>query len=116
MSAIGIDRAVVIAVGRGHVATPALGLQVMFAHQSAELLMIDDDALMAKLGADSPIAVSLELVADRLHATDDFAIIERGGRRVVEGGSRQTHQPTSLRNGETIGPTMTDVSSLLGRG
>src|SRR5271163_1047685 len=115
MGAIGIDRAVVIAVGRGHVATPALGLQVIFAHQSAELFMVDDDALMAKLGADSPIAVSLELVADRLHATDDLGIIERRGRHIVEGGSGQTHQPASLRDGETIGPAMTDVISLLGR-
>jgi hypothetical protein len=55
----------------------------MFAHQSVKLLMVDDDALMAKLGTDSPIAVSLELVAGRLHAT---GIIERGGRHIVVGG------------------------------
>src|SRR5271170_6482624 len=55
--AIGEDEAVVIAVGRNHIAPSALGLEIMFAHQSPKLLMIDDDTLMAKRGANTAIAV-----------------------------------------------------------
>src|SRR5580704_8148702 len=114
--AIGKDRAVVIAIGRGHVATPALGLQVILAHQPPDFLVINEDALMSQLGADAPIAVSLELITDRLHVADDLGVIGTRVRRVIEGGPGQTHQPTSLRDGETAGPATTDVVSLLGRG
>src|SRR5438876_5474256 len=114
--AIGKDRAVMIAIGRGHVAAPALRQQVALAHQPPNLLMIDDDALMPEFGADTPITVSLELIADRPYAVDDLGVVEMRGRRVVEGRSGQAHQPTSLRDGETAGPETTDVVSLLGRG
>ena len=76
-----------IAVRRGHIAATALGLETVLAHQPADLLMIDDDALVTQLGADAAIAVSLKLVADRLHAADDLGIIEMRGRHIVEGGA-----------------------------
>ena len=60
-----------MAVGCGHVTAPALGLQVVLAHQPADLLMIDDVALMPKLGVDAPISIGLELVADRLQAANN---------------------------------------------
>src|SRR6185312_2533861 len=47
---------------------------------------------------------------------DELDIIQMRGHYIVEGGSGQTHQPTSLRDGETAGPATTDVVSLLGRG
>jgi hypothetical protein len=36
------------------------------AHQPADLLAVDDETLVAELGADAPVAVGLELVADRV--------------------------------------------------
>src|SRR5665647_2516175 len=72
---VGEDRAIVIAVGRRDVTAPALGLQVVLAHQSADLLVVDDDAMMAEFGTDAPVAVSLELVADRPHAADNLGVV-----------------------------------------
>src|SRR5205823_5098564 len=114
--AIRKDGAVVIAVRRRHITAPALRLQTEFAHQPADLLIVDDDTLVTERSADPAITISLELVADRLHAVDDLGVSETHGRHVVEGRPGQTHQPTSLREGETVGPTITDVVSLLGRG
>src|SRR2546422_9005087 len=102
--------------GRSAVTSSKVGQQVALAHQPPNLLMIDDDALMPEFGADAPITVSLELIADRPYAVDDLGVVEIRGRRVVEGRSGQAHQPTSLRDGETAGPETTDLVSLLGRG
>jgi hypothetical protein len=77
------DRAVVIAVGCGHVAAPALGLKVMLAHQPTDFPTVDDDALMTELGAEAAVPVSFELVADHLHATDDLGIVETCRRRSI---------------------------------
>jgi hypothetical protein len=54
---------VVIAVGRGQISPPALGLQVVLAHEAAD--RIDDRVSMAQLGANPAIAIGLEFVADR---------------------------------------------------
>jgi hypothetical protein len=86
----------VIAVGRGDEPPAAPGLQVVRAHQPADLLAVDDDTLVAQCGADAAVAVGLELVADRNHAGDDRGILDLRYRRVVEGGARQTHQPAPL--------------------
>jgi hypothetical protein len=50
-------------------------LQVVCAHQPADLLAVDDDPLVAQRGADATIAVAFELVADRAHAGDDFGLV-----------------------------------------
>ena len=57
---------------------------------------------MAKGGADTPVAVGLELVADRLHPGDDRGLVGRVGRRVIEGRSGQPHQQTSLCDGDPL--------------
>src|SRR3954471_21335233 len=85
--------AIVVAVGRSYVSASTLRLQALLAHQAADLLVIDDNALMTQLGADAPITVSLKLVADYSHATADLGIVEVHGRRVVEG--RPGHTPIS---------------------
>ena len=72
---VGEDRLVMIAVGGGDEAPAALRLQAMLAHQPADLLGVDDDALMAQLGADPPIAIALELVADRRDPRDDRGVV-----------------------------------------
>ena len=53
---VGEDRTVVVAIGRGHEPLAALGLQVVLAHETADLLGIDDYAAMAQFGAHPAIA------------------------------------------------------------
>ena len=113
---VGEDRPVMIAVSGGDEALAAPGLQVVFAHQTADLLAVDDDALVAQRGTDTAIAVGFELLTDRLDAGDDLGLVGRGHRRVVIGRAWQAHQSASLGDGETIGPAITDVVALLGRG
>jgi hypothetical protein len=60
----------VVAVGRGNKPL-ALGLQVVLAHQTADLLGADDHAAMAQLGIHPPIAIALEFIADLDHGRDD---------------------------------------------
>src|SRR5215831_9260811 len=110
------DGPVVVAVGRGHEPLTALGLQVVLTHETADLLGIDENAAMAQLGANPAIAVGLELIADRDHVRDDLGVISLQRRRVVKGGARQAHQAASFGNGEAMGPAVTDVVALLGRG
>src|SRR5499427_9899978 len=97
------------AVGRGHKPPPALGLQVVLAHEAADLLGIDDYVSMAQLGANAAIAIDLELVANRHHGRNDLGVIGSARRRVIVGGARQTHQTASFGDGEAMGPVMTDV-------
>jgi hypothetical protein len=59
------ESAIVIAVGGGDEPAPPPRLQVVRAHQPADLLAVDDDPLVAQRGADTTIAVGFELVADR---------------------------------------------------
>ena len=65
------DRTVVVAVGRSHESLAALGLKVVLAHETADLLGIDDYAAMAQLGANSAIAIGFKLIADCHHGRDD---------------------------------------------
>jgi hypothetical protein len=64
------DRAVVITVGRRDEPPATPRLQVVRAHQPADLLAVDDDTLVAECGANAAVAVGLEFVADRDHADD----------------------------------------------
>lgn len=52
-----------IAVGGGDEAAPGPRLQIVFAHQSPDLLVVHDHALLAQRYGDAAIPVSLELVA-----------------------------------------------------
>src|ERR1700738_5001766 len=113
---IGKNRTLVIAVGRDDVPSAALGLQAVLAHEPADLLAVDDKTLVAQLGADPPIAVSLELVADNDDFRDEFHVAYRCGRHITESGARQSHQTASFAGGKTLGPLMMDGGALLGRG
>jgi hypothetical protein len=62
---IGIDRLIMIAVGRREVTAPLAWLKIVFAHQPPDLLVIDDHASMPQLGANASPAIEFELVADR---------------------------------------------------
>src|ERR1700731_4671458 len=58
----------------------------------------------------------LELVADDDDFRDEFHVAYRCGRHIIESGARQSHQTASFAGGKTLGPLMTDVVALLGRG
>ena len=71
---------------------------------------------MAKLSANPAIAISLKFIADRGDGSDDPSVVSFHRRCVVIGRVRQAHQAASFGDGDTIGPVMTDVVALLGRG
>ena len=109
-------RQVMGAVGRGDETSAPSGLQVVFAHQPTDLLGVDDDPLLPQSRADAAVPVRLELITDRLHATDDLYVVHGQAGGVVEGRAWQTHQPASLGDGHTTGPATTDVRALLDDG
>lgn len=74
---VGKDQTVVVAVGRGHEPLAALGLQVVLAHETADLLGVDDYAPMAQLGANPAIAIGFELITDRDHGRDQHGVVSR---------------------------------------
>src|SRR5512132_3194329 len=112
---VGKDRLVMSAVGGRDEPPAALRLQIMLAHDTADFLSVDDDPLMPQLGADPPIAVAFELLADRRDPRDDLGVVGLLCRGIVEGGAWQTHQTASFADGEATGPVMTDVVALLVR-
>jgi hypothetical protein len=67
----------VVAVGRGHEPLAALGLQVVLAHETADLLGVDDYAPMAQLGANPAMAIGFELITDRDHGRDQHGVVSR---------------------------------------
>ena len=71
------DRLVVIAVGRCREAASHSGVKVMLAHKTADLLVIDDQALLPESGPDPSPAIVLELVADFGHRRDDGGVVGR---------------------------------------
>src|SRR6476659_5062863 len=88
----------------------------MLTHQAADLLVINDQALLAKRSLDATPAIVLELVADSGDRLNDRSIIGRLLRAVIVSRARNPHQPTSFRDGEAAGPVIADVGSLLLRG
>ena len=108
------DRPVVVAVGGAGEAPSSPWVEVVLAHQPADLLGIDDMAAMAELGADAAVAVALEVVGDRADLRDDLGVGRLCLRRGVEGGAWQTHQRAPPFDGEAAGPLVTDVGPLLG--
>ncbi len=72
---VGEDRTVVVAIGRGNEPLAALGLQVVLAHETADLFGIDDYAAMAQLGTHPPIAIGFEFIADRYHGRDQRSVV-----------------------------------------
>src|SRR5579863_278020 len=105
-----------VAVGGGDKPPLRAGLQVMFAHQTPDFLMVADDPAMPELGAHAAVAVGLELICDRTHELNDRRIVDCPCRPVVVGRARDLHQPASFGDGEPTGPVITDVGPLLGRG
>ena len=105
-----------IAVRRDHVSSAPLWLQVVLAHETAQLLPVHDETLVAQRRPDPPIAVAFELVTDRADGADELVLTERNGGLVVEGRAREAHQLAPSLDGDGVGPVTTEVVALLGRG
>ena len=65
------DRMVVVAVRRRHISPTHAWLEIVFAHEALDLLVIDHEALLAKVGLHASPTVAFELVADRAYRLDD---------------------------------------------
>ena len=98
-----------IAVGGGREAPAGSGLEAVLAHEAADLLVIDDHALLMESGPDATPALVLELVADRSHSLDNGGVIGCTDRLIVEGGAGDVHQPASLGNADSRGPATADA-------
>jgi hypothetical protein len=68
------DRTTVIAVGHRDVAAPDARLQVVLAHETADLLVVHHQPLLTQRRLDAPPAVGFERVADRSHGLDESGI------------------------------------------
>ena len=88
----------------------------MLAHQTPELFVVHDQALLSQRRPHTAIAVALELIADREHRLHERGVVDRRGGPVIVGRARDAHQPASLRDGQAAGPMITEGSPLLGRG
>jgi hypothetical protein len=108
------DRPVVVAVGGAGETPSSPRVEVVLAHQAADLLGIDDMAAVAEFGADPAVAVALEGVGDGADLRDDLGIGRFPVGRSIEGGARQAHQRAPPFDGEAGGPLVADVGALLG--
>jgi hypothetical protein len=68
-----------------------LWIQRVLAHQPADLLGVHDHATMAEFGANTPVAIGFELVANRFHLRDDDCIVRACIGCVVEGRAADPH-------------------------
>src|SRR6516225_8350501 len=70
---------------------------------------------MAKFGANTPIAIGFEHVANRFHLCNDSRIVRACIAHIVVARASDPHQSASFCDGDTVGPAMTDVVALRGR-
>jgi len=88
----------------------------MLPHQPAKLLAVHHDAVVAQRRPNTPIAVTLEVVADRADPDDKLGGLQRNRPYIIKGGTRQAHQLAPPADGDAAGPVTTEVFALLGRG
>src|SRR5271170_7113034 len=110
------DRPSMVAIGRNDVASPSFRLQAVLSHQTAKLLAVHHDALVAQRRPNPAIAAALELVTDRVDPGDKVVRAQGRRRRIVEGGPRETHQFAPSADGDGAGPVTTEVFALFRRG
>jgi hypothetical protein len=113
---IGEDRLIVIAIRCRYEAAAGLRLKIVLAHQPADLLVVDDQALLTESGSDATPAVVFELLADGGHRLDDCCIVGRMRRVLVEGRAGKSHQSAPLGDADALGPAIADMLPLLGTG
>jgi hypothetical protein len=81
----------VIAVCRRDETPARLRIERMLAHQPADLLGVHHKATMTKLSVNTPIAISFELVANRLHLRNDGRIVRACVGPIVKSRARNSH-------------------------
>src|SRR3982074_2069929 len=91
LSEIGEDRIIVIAIRRRDEAPAPLRIQRVLAHEPADLLGVHDNATMAEFGANTPVAIGFEFVANRFHLCNDGRIVRGCIGRIVEGRAADPH-------------------------
>ena len=80
-----------IAIRRRDEAPAPLWIQRVLAHESTDLLGVHDHATMAQFGANTPVAIGFELVANRFNLCNDGRIVRACIGRIVEGGAADPH-------------------------
>src|SRR5476651_288858 len=88
---IGEDRMIVIAIRRRDKTPPLLWIQCVLAHEPTDFLGVDDDATMAELGINTPVAIGFELVANRFHLGNDDRVARSGVGGVVKSRASDPH-------------------------
>src|SRR3981189_3849863 len=91
LSEIGEDRIIVIAIRRRDEAPAPLRIQRVLAHEPADLLGVHDNATMAEFGANTPVAIGFEFVANRFHLCNDGRIGRCYTARIVEDSAADPH-------------------------
>ena len=90
-------------------------MQGVFAHQTLDLLAVDDPAAMPERHLPAPPDIGFELILDRLHRLDQGGVVGRVLWLVVIGGVRDPHQSASFGDREACGPMMAGMGALLDR-
>src|ERR1700675_2027694 len=91
LRAIGENRIIVIAIRRRNKPPPLLWIERMLAHQPTHLLGVHNRATMAEFGVNTPVAIGLELVANRFHLRDDDLVTRTSVGGVVESRAADPH-------------------------
>src|SRR5690348_1292206 len=84
------------------------------AHQTRDALPINQCSFGTQLRRHAPVAVSLKLAPDRVHALDERGLIQLTERLFVKSASGQLHHAASFGNGEASGPVITEGLASLG--
>lgn len=109
---IGVNRTVVIAVGRRDVAAFPLWVQIVFPHDPPHFLRVHSEPAVPKLGGDTTIAVIPTAFGDRPDYVDHRIFLRLIGS-CVEAGTRQIHQFAPPSDRDCGGPVSTDPGALL---
>jgi len=108
------DRTVMVAVGRDDIAPPPFRVQIVLGHDPAHFLRVHDQAAMAQLGGDAPIAIGGIVFADRRDLGPDRPVDGTGCRFRIEAGACNLHQVAPPLDGDAFGPVIADPGALLG--
>jgi hypothetical protein len=63
----------------------------MFTHETTDFLGVHDHAAMAQFGANAPVAIGFELVANRFHLGNNSGVARASVWRVIEGRAGDPH-------------------------
>lgn len=109
-----VDRGIVAAVGRAHIAPARFDSQACGPHHAGYAFMVDQAPAAVKLVGHPPIAIAGQFVLDILDEGDEFRVQEFGRfdrATIIESASRQFDHFAPPSDGTSLGPvTMKDLS------